>query len=254
MIDSALSDSNPDTRKQAVAALSLIGPGDPYIVRLGSMLGDKDVEVRLAAISSLVDVRSKTTVPLLRKALQDPVPEVSFSAARALWTLQDPGGERALLEVLSGDTKTSSNFITKQVRDAMRMMHTPKTAFLFAVRQGIGFAPIPGAGEGVASMQALLSDPGVSGRGTAALLLGRNPDPQARAALRDALFDKDWSVRAAAVHSLALCNDVSLKRQIVMLLLDSKEAVRVRAAAGYLRLEMLQRRGASRPKPPAARK
>ena len=37
----------------------------------------------------------------------------------------------ALLSVVSGETKTSSVFFTKQKRDAIRMMHTPRTMFLF---------------------------------------------------------------------------------------------------------------------------
>ena len=64
--------------------------------------------------------------------------------------------------------KTSSSFFSKQKRDAMRMMQTPKGMFLFALRQGIGFALNPGIGSGLASMQGLLSDPSVSGRATAA--------------------------------------------------------------------------------------
>ena len=28
------------------------------------------------------------------------------------------------------------------------MMHTPRTTFLFAVRAGVGFVPLPGLGKG----------------------------------------------------------------------------------------------------------
>ena len=59
-------------------------------------------------------------------------------------------------------------------------------------------------------------------------------------ALKDALSDKDWSVRAAAVHSLSLRNDPALKKELEPLLEDDKEAVRMRAAAGYLRLSAIQ--------------
>ena len=53
------------------------------------------------------------------------------------------------------------------------MMHTPRTALMFAARTGAAFAPIPGLGTGITSMQAILSDPEVSGRAAAALLLAR---------------------------------------------------------------------------------
>ena len=48
------------------------------------MLDDKDVEVRLAAITSLVDLKNKSTAETLKKALDSDVPEVSFAAAKAL--------------------------------------------------------------------------------------------------------------------------------------------------------------------------
>jgi HEAT repeat protein len=145
-------DKNPDIRKHAVQALGLVGPREPYLSQLETMLDDKDVEVRLAAITSFVDLKSSRTVPALRQALESDVPEVSFAAAKALWTLKEPLGRKALLSVLSGDTKTSSGFITKQKREALRMFHTPKTTFLFALQQGTNFIPVPGLGSGISSL------------------------------------------------------------------------------------------------------
>ncbi len=240
LLDDSLKDKNPDTRKHAVQALGLVSPREPYLSQLEAMLDDKDVEVRLATIASLVDLKSSRTVPALRKALDSDVPEVSFAAAKALWTLNEPIGREALISVLSGDTKTSSGFITKQKREALRMLHTPKTMFLFAIQQGANFAPIPGLGVGVSSVQGILSDPGVSGRAVTALLLSTDKGPEVLQALQDALTDKDWSVRAAAVHAIALRNDPALEADLVPLLEDKKEAVRVRAAAGYLRLEAIK--------------
>ena len=241
ILDKALKESNPDTRKQAVIALSLAGTSEPFLSQVESMLDDKDVEVRLAAVASLVDLPSDRTSVKLHKALNDDVPEVSFAAARALWTLNDPEGKAALFSILSGETKATTGFFPKQKREAMRMMHTPRTMFMFALVTGAAFAPVPGVGAGIASMQGLLSDSGVSGRATVALLFAQEKNAGTLQALRDALSDKDWSVRAAAVHSLALWNDPSLEEDIVPLLDDKKEGVRLRAAAGYLRLELIKR-------------
>jgi HEAT repeat protein len=240
LLEDSLKDKNPDTRKHAVQALGLVSVREPYLSELEAMLNDKDVEVRLATITSLVDLKNERTVPALRKALDSDVPEVSFAAAKALWTLNEALGREALISVLSGDMKTSSGFITKQKRDALRMLHTPKTMFMFAIQQGANFAPIPGLGAGVSSVQGILSDPSVSGRAATALLLSLDGDPDVLRALQDALADKDWSVRAAAVHALALRNDPALETDLVPLFEDKKEAVRVRAAAGYLRLEWIQ--------------
>lgn len=242
LLNQALADKNPDTRKQAAIALSLVGSREPYATQLESLLDDKDVQVRLAAIASLADVKNARTIPDLRKALNDEVPEVSFAAAQSLWTLKDPEGKKALLAIASGESKASSSYFATQKRDALRMMHTPKTMFLFAVKQGAGFAPIPGLGEGISSMQALLSDPSVSGRATAILLLEKDKDPETLAAIKEALQDKEWSVRAAAVHALVLRDDASLRSIIAPLVDDKSEPVRLRAAAGFLRLDAVSTR------------
>jgi HEAT repeat protein len=200
------------------------------------MLQDNDIEVRLAAVGSLADVRSQQATAALRDALSDEAPEVGFAAAKALWNAHDAAGRQALLAVLEGETKTSSGFLTKQKREALRMVHRPRTLFLFAVHRGIGFAPVPYLGLGVTSMEALLSDPGVSGRATAALMLAHETDQATLEALRDSLTDKDWSVRAAAVHALALRGDARAQTDLAPLLDDENQAVRFRAAAGYLRV------------------
>jgi len=43
-------------------------------------------------------------------------------------------------------------------------------------------------------------------------------------------------VRAAAAHSIAVRNDPALRKDLTPLFEDKKESVRLRAAAGYLRL------------------
>jgi HEAT repeat protein len=128
------------------------------------------------------------------------------------------------------------------------MMHTPRTTFLFAVQQGVGFVPVPGLSGGVASMQAILASSAVPGRASAALMLGADRDPATIDALRDALTDSDSSVRAAAVHSMSLRNDPALKKELEPLLADDKEPVRLRAAAGYLRLSAIEARARGRVK------
>jgi len=240
LLDDSLKDKNPDTRKHAVQSLGLVSPTEPYISQLEVMLADKDVQVRVATIASLVDLASKRTVAGLLRALESDVPEVSFAAAKALWTLNEPAGREALVSVLSGETKTASGFFTRQKRDALRMLHTPMPLFLFALHQGAVFAPVPGLGLGFSSVQGILSDPGVSGRAATALLLSSDQSPEILQALEDALTDPDWSVRAAAVHSIALRDDPALEADLVPLFDDKKEAVRVRAAAGFLRLEAVK--------------
>jgi len=239
LLADSLEDKNPDTRLQAVQSMGLIGAHEPYLSALEAMLDDKDVQVRVAAVQSLLDIKDKNTAPALKKALADPVPEVSFAAAKALYVLKDPDGEEALLSILAKELKTSSSFITKQVRDSLRLLQTPKPLMMLAIKTGVGFAPVPGLGEGISSLQGILSDPGMSGRAATALLLAPEKDPRVEAALIDCLDDKEGSVRAAGCHGLALRNKKSLEEKLIPLLDDKKPAVRLRAAAGCLRLESI---------------
>jgi HEAT repeat protein len=240
ILQQALTNRNPDTRVQGVVALSLASDRNTLLPLLVKMVDDKDVPVRIAVVSSLADVKNKATIEALHKMLKDAVPEVSFAAAKALWGLNDHAGELALLSVVEGESKTASGYVTAEMRQAMRMMHTPTTTFLFAVRQGVGFIPVPGLGQGITSMQALLTDPGISGRAAAVLLLSKDKDPVLLPALRDALHDKNWTVRAAAVHAIAVRDDPALRKDLAPLLQDEKEGVRLRTAAGYLRLSSVQ--------------
>ena len=101
LLNDALTHRNPDTRKHAIVALSLAASRAPYLSRLIGMLHDKDAEVRLAAVSCLSEVKTTAVAAELRKTLEDDVPEVSFAAAKALWTQRDPAGKLALMAVLT---------------------------------------------------------------------------------------------------------------------------------------------------------
>lgn len=249
LLQHALTASNPETRQMAVVALSLAATHGALFTQLEQMLQDKDVQVRLAVVDVLQEMKTKPAIAALHTALDDSTPEVSFAAAKALWSINDPAGKQALLAVLAGENKTASNFLTVEKRQALRMMHTPRTTIFYAVRQGVGFAPVPGLGLGISSMQHILADPSVSGRATAALLLGRDRDRATVEALENALLDKDFRVRAAAVHALALRDDPALRPALEPLVLDDKEEVRLRAAAALLRLSAIRP-----PRKPAAKR
>jgi HEAT repeat protein len=244
----ALEDSNPDTRKQAVQALGLIGPRQPYLGELINMVEDKDVEVRIAAISSMVDIKDPQVVVPLRKALEDDVPEVSFSAAKALWVLNDPAGREALLLILEGESKTSSSYLSDKSRKTLRLFRTPTKLMMFVLRKSVGSVGVPGLGRGVSSLEGMLVDGELSGRAGTALLMSSDNDPRVLAALRDGLTDKTWSVRAASAHAIAIQNNTDLQADLIPLLDDKKEAVRVRASAAYIRLEQIKSEKIKRPK------
>ncbi|MGA2610454.1 MAG: HEAT repeat domain-containing protein [Terriglobia bacterium] len=237
MLNDAAHDGNPDVRIGAAQALSLVGVKDNALESLAPMLDDHDVSVRIAVVVTLGDFKDNRTLPLLKKALQDPVPEVDFAAAKVLYQLHDPEGEQFLLAVVSKESKASSSYLSKEKRSALRLLHTP-TKLLITVGIGAaGFAPVPGLGLGLSSAQGILSAPDSSARAASLLLIGSSRDPALADAVGSALSDKEWSVRAAAVHLVAMHPFPGFRQNLVPLLDDKKEAVRVRAAAAYIRLE-----------------
>ena len=250
MLDEAAHDGNPDVRMGAAQALSLVGVKDNALQSLAPMLDDHDVSVRVAAVSTLGDFKDKQTIPLLKKALQDPVPEVDFAAAKALYQLHDPDGEQFLLAVVGRESKASSSYLSKEKRSALRLLHTPTKLLITAGMGAAIFAPVPGLGLGLSSAQGILSAPDSSARAASLLLIANTHDPALTDAVGSALSDREWSVRAAAVHLVAIHPYPGFRQNLVPLLDDKKEAVRVRAAAAYIRLQYVTmgpatRRGAT---------
>jgi HEAT repeat protein len=237
LLEDSTQDRNPDVRKDAAEAMSLMRADDRVFLALESMLDDSDVTVRIAAVTSLGNFKDKKVLPLLEKALHDPTPEVDFAAAKVLFQLHDPRGKQFLLEVISGQSRATSNYFTKQERDALRLLHTPTKLFTTVVISAAGFAPVPGIGLGIASAQGILADNDSSARAAALLLLGRETDAATADEVRADLSDKEWSVRAAAVHVIATHPYRAFRSDLIPLLDDRRDAVRLRAAAAYLVLE-----------------
>ncbi len=237
LLDGSVHDRNPDIRKDAAEALSLVPTSNRTLQYLEVLLTDHDVAVHIAAVTSLGDFKEKRAIPLLRKALADPVPEVEFAAAKVLYQLHDPEGTRFLLAVAAGESSASSSYLSKEKRNALRMLHTPTKLFMFAALQAVGLAPVPGLGMGISSAQGILSNPESSARASSLLLVARSQDPALKDAVEAALSSKEWSVRAAAVHVVAMHPFPVFRQKLIPLLEDRKSAVRLRAAAAYIRLQ-----------------
>ncbi len=229
---------NPDTRQLAVMAASLIGDRSEVLTKLYSMLeSDKDVPVKITIISTLGSFNNPAVIPSLQKALKDPVPEVELAAALALEGLKQPDGKAFLLDVLSGNQKATSGFMSSTKRSLVRMTHTPTTTFLGIVANQFA---LPGLGSGMESAVGLSADPASMAAASVIFSLAKDKDDTTTwAALVAALEDKEWATRAAAVHVVAMHNDPSLIDKFVPLMDDKKEQVSFRAAAGYLRLYII---------------
>jgi len=232
-----LGDKDPDIRVQALQALGMVGHNEEMIKGLVNHLEDKDVKVRIAAISTLVDLKENSSIPALQKRLiVDDVPEVSFSAAKALYLLKDPQGKTALDAIFAKEMKTGSNMIRTKVRDLMRTVKTPRSAMLFALRNGVGYIPVPGLGEGVGAAIDLLTDGDLSARANVLLMMAANKSEESKAMVTTSLTDNDWTVRAVGIQTIAMLNWVEFLPKVEAMLDDTKGKVRFRAAATYLRL------------------
>jgi HEAT repeat protein len=228
---------NPDTRQLAVMSASLIGDRSEVVAKLSSMLDtDKDVPVRLTIVSTLGSFKNPDLVPILQKALKDPVPEVDLAAALALFSLNQPDGKAFLLDVLAGDQKTSSSFMSSQKRQLIRMVHTPSATLLGVMANQFA---LPGLGSGLQSAVGLTADPASMAQSSVIFALSKDTDPATWDALVAGLADKAWAVRAASAHVVALHDDATLRDKLVPLMDDKKEQVSFRAAAGYLRLTII---------------
>jgi HEAT repeat protein len=223
-------------RMQAIVAAGMVGRSQLALRRVEAALEDKDVTVRIAAAGTLADLKSYQSRPLLRKALSDNVPEVAFAAAKSLYAMHDAAGKRALIEILDKEKAPESNPVRREARNVFEKFHSPGSAAMFIVRQGLGYVPLPGVGEGFSALMEIVNDPNLSPRASVVLLLGKEKDSEARRILENGLKDKDWSVRACAAQIIAQTARMDLVELLPPLFDDKDDKVRFRAAGAYLHL------------------
>ncbi len=235
VLEQGLKDPNPVKRISALIPMSVIRPQTKPVAMIEAMLDDKDYGVRQQACATLGDMKSRTSIPRLRTALDDKAPEVVFAAAKALYAMGDPMGVAVLSEVLVGDQKDSSNFISSSIRDAKLKLHDPRALLLIGVNQAAGLLGPFGAGVPIAEQ--LLKDGQASGKTVAALLLATDTSEESKAAVKLALGDKNWTVRAAAARAAALRELTDFYDDIAVGLDDKRDEVRYACAAAAIRLK-----------------
>ena len=254
ILDAAMQDGNPAKRIDAVLAMGVITRESRSAAALESALKDKDSGVRQAAAATLGEMHAKGSIPKLQAALNDNAPEVVFAAAKALYSMGDPLGRQVLIAVLVGDQSDASGFVTSSVRDAKLKLHDPKALLLLGVNAGAGFALGP-FGAGVPIAERLLKDNQASGKTAAALLLTTDTTEESKRAVKEALGDKNWTVRVAAARATAVRGIGAFYPDIVALMDDKRDEVRYSAAAAAIRLKQppprAPRKAAPQPKPGA---
>ena len=237
ILKEGLDSKDYSVRIQAITAASMVGRNEVFLERLEGLLEDKNADVRLAAVHALADLHSPKCKDALRKTVQDDkVPEVAFAAAKVLAEMHDPAGTSALVDIFEGKRKTGSNIVKKEGRSTFEEFHSVPSAMLFVVSRGIGYAPVPGAGEGFSAVTMLMHDRQLSDRASVLFILAQSKTPESVKLLSSALADKDWSVRAAATQMVAHTAQTELRDSLLPLFEDKNQKVRFRAAGAYLHL------------------
>src|ERR1700730_14426708 len=100
-------------------------------------LADDKPEARSAAAAALGDMKSRTSIPKLKKALNDDDPSVALAAAHALDLMHDDSAYEVYYEVLTGQRKAGKGLIASQTS----ILKDPKKMAELGFEQGIGFVP-----------------------------------------------------------------------------------------------------------------
>jgi HEAT repeat protein len=237
-LDLGLVDGEPEHRKTAVAATGSIGAAPDAVERVTKALQDKTTLVRQAAAAALGEMGAREAIPALKEKLDDN-PEVSFTAAKALWDLGADDGRWIFQEVLEGERKDAPGRVHTAVRDAKRKLHNPTQLALMGVKEATGaFLGPASMGITVAQQALKLKDTSAPGRIAAVEILAKDSDPYALTLLEWALGDTSWAVRAAVAKALGNRGNQRTILKLMPLLTDDRHAVRYLAAASIVKLNL----------------
>lgn len=239
VLNDGISNKDAAHRIDAIAALSTIGP-DPKVVHvLETSLQDKDQQVRQTAARTLGEMKAEAAIPYLKAALND-TPEVSFTAAQALWKLGDKSGRDMFQQVLEGDRTNAPGKLHGAIANGKKKLK-PEQLALMGAKDAVGTI-VPGAGLGIDAVEegvkVAKKDTGAPGRIVAAEMLATDPDPYAPILLEWALGDNNWAVRTAVAKGLGDRGDAGTIDKLASALADDHHQVRYMAAASMIKLSL----------------
>ncbi len=235
LLGSGAADKGALKRADAIKALGLV-PHDPRARTMAEKaLGDDNPDVRAAGAMALGEMHSVGSIPKLTAAMSDKDPTVVLAAAHSLLSMQDQKAYDVYYAVLTGQRKGGRGLIAEQ----RAMLDDPKKLTVLGVETGMGFVPF--GGLGVSAYKLLTKNDSDEARAAAAQVLAKDPDPQSRNALIEAISDHSYLVRIAALKALASRGDPRLLTQIEPSMDDQKDTVQYIAAAAVIRLSEASR-------------
>ena len=230
-----------EDRAAAVHATGLI-TNDTRARKLAeSALKDDAPEVRAAAAAALGEMESRKSIPKLKQATDDKDLAVALAAAHSLIELKDDAGYAVYYEILTGERKTGKGLLAEAAA-----YKDPKKLADIGFHEALGFVPFGGIGWEAFRMVKKKDDSSPA-MAAAATALAKDRDPKTTKALVDAVGDKNWIVRAAALEALAKRGDPSVLDTVDLYLSDSEGEVKYIAAAAALRLTTIKKSKTKKP-------
>ena len=233
MLTDATLSHKADTRIQALAALGTLGSTARSSNLIVKAMSDPDVDVRTAAILAAVETKNRNLTTSTRNLLNDKEPQVAFTAATALWKMNDRSGEDILVDVINGDRSANPTLVNGTMHDMNKRLHHPADLAKMGAMQGI-YMMIGPFGFGLTALQYMHKNGGDLARVSAIQQLSQENTGPVRKILIAALSEKDPAVRAAAAKALGSEHNKDLATPLYALLDDPRQPVRLTAAAACI--------------------
>lgn len=235
LTDAAKPGQSAHDRVQAMAALGTMGNDERAARLIEQGMTGSDSDVRIAAILAAGNTKNARLTAALSRVLDDDNPEVAYTAAIALWKMHDYTGEDFLIAAALGDQKVKPGLIKASKHKAVTDLHSPKTMTMIGLNASAGFFLGP-FGVGLKAIEYADKPNGAAvARAAAVDQLARQHSDEVYAVLIADLTDPEPAVRAAAAKGLGRWPDAETERQMLPMFGDNKLAVRLTAAATYLR-------------------
>ncbi len=211
--------SSPDAKERRRIAKELTRQGSGAIPQLEEMLGDPDLEVRIEAVKSIVEIDTQRSLDPLLKATRDNDPEIQIRATDGLVNFYVPGYVRT---GLTATLRRAGNTITGRFSDKNDLVVDPYLEVRPDVIEALGRLA-----RGGSSMESRANAARAAG-----ILRGRAAVPD----LVEAVRSKDTQLIYECLIAFQKIGDRTVGPRIQFLLRDLDEKVQVAAveAAGLL--------------------
>jgi HEAT repeat protein len=237
ILSQGLENNDAGHRAAAIRVFSLLSDEARAVRTVTGALGDTNSEVRAAAAMALGNLHATSTIPKLRKMLNDEDISVVLAAAHSLIMLHDKRAYGVYYAILMRDQKSSEGLISSQ----LERLRDPKKMAVLGVEEGIGFVPF--ASLGYTAIKTVMKDDSSPVRAAAAKVLADDPDSVTEDALIQAsITDKSELVRTAALEAIAKRGNPAIVPRLAPALQDDKGSVRYTAAAVILHLSDIAKR------------